>query len=125
MPFHRERYPADWKTISLAVRERAGNRCEWCGARNHAVGWRDADGEFHEVSAEEAEGLAADRIRTIRIILTVAHLDHDTHNNASANHAALCQQCHLRHDARLHAQHAAQTRRGKRMAAGQRKMWEN
>ncbi len=25
-----KRYPADWKSICSRIRERAGNRCEWC-----------------------------------------------------------------------------------------------
>jgi 5-methylcytosine-specific restriction endonuclease McrA len=49
--------------------------------------------------------------RPIRIVLTIAHLDHDTTNNEMSNLAALCQRCHLRYDARLHAESAMRTRR--------------
>jgi hypothetical protein len=31
---NRRRYPADWPAISRRIRERAGQRCEWCGAPN-------------------------------------------------------------------------------------------
>jgi hypothetical protein len=50
------------------------------------------------------------------IVLTVAHLDHDPANNVDANLSALCQQCHLRHDAGHHAKNAARTRQAKKDA---------
>lgn len=56
MPIRPERrglYPADWLAISARIRERAGNRCEWCGARNGAIGYRDEKGAFHELSPAE------------------------------------------------------------------------
>lgn len=31
---NRGRYPADWPAISRRIRERAGQRCEWCAAPN-------------------------------------------------------------------------------------------
>ena len=67
--------PDDWPEISACIRfERAGDRCEWCGAANH---W------FHPEMGSV-------------VVLTVAHLDHDTANNADDNLAALC---HNRYDA--------------------------
>jgi 5-methylcytosine-specific restriction endonuclease McrA len=118
-PENKALYPRDWPAIREGILERAGNRCEWCGVENRAVGYRDAQGRFHEdpagaeVMALEAEPGA------VKIVLTVAHLDHDPTNNAKSNLAALCQQCHLRHDAREHAAHAAETRRRQREQAGQ------
>jgi hypothetical protein len=54
-PENRGRYPADWPAISRRIRfERAGNKCEQCGATNHAP---------HPVTGS-------------RVVLTVAHLDH-------------------------------------------------
>jgi len=46
----------------------------------------------------------------IVIVLTMAHLDHDIQNNAPENLKALCQRCHIRHDARHHAKNAKATR---------------
>jgi hypothetical protein len=55
------------------------------------------------------------------IVLTVAHLDRDiTHNNPD-NLAALCQKCHLGHDARQHvetARHNREQRDGQAMLEG-------
>lgn len=95
MPMDKSRYPLDWNEISRRIRfERAGGCCEWCGAVNATS---------HPVTGS-------------KVVLTVAHIDHDTTNNADENLAALCQKCHLRHDAKIHAQHAAETRRRKRDA---------
>jgi 5-methylcytosine-specific restriction endonuclease McrA len=94
MPFHAERYPKDWKEISLRVRKRAGDLCEFCGAVNR---------QPHPVTGS-------------RVVLTVAHLDHNPQNCADDNLRALCQRCHLTYDARHHAQNAAITRRAARLS---------
>ncbi len=90
-PENRARYPADWKLRSRFVRfVRARNRCEWCGAAN---------GEPHPITGS-------------RVVLTVAHVhDHRPEAASLLNLAALCQRCHLRHDAKLHAENAAARRR--------------
>ncbi len=90
-------YPANWKQISLRIRERDGWRCKWCDAEN---------------------GKPNPRTGSI-VVLTTAHVNHDTTDNSDANLAALCQRCHLRHDAQYHASNAARTRRAKRVSAGQ------
>ena len=61
--------------------------------------------------------------RRIHGSFTVAHLDHDPTNNDPTNLRALCQRCHLTHDAKLHAQHAAITRRQRQIEAGQLTLW--
>jgi hypothetical protein len=71
--------------------ERADNKCEWCGVTNYEYGYRDVTGLYWFPVDSEAE---AQRLRqesgiaTVRIILTVAHLDHDITNNDPANLAA-------------------------------------
>lgn len=103
MPIRPERkalYPADWKAISLRKREAAGWRCEWCPAEN---------AKPHPVTGST-------------VVLTVAHLDHDETNVSDANLAALCQRCHLRYDAKHHAQNARATRLRK---LGQMSLWPN
>ena len=94
MPIKKEnrgRYPADWKLRSRFVRfYRARNRCEWCGARN---------GEPHPITGS-------------RVVLTSAHVfDHRPEAASLLNLAALCQKCHLTHDAKRHAQSARESRR--------------
>lgn len=97
MPFKRELYPPDWERISLWVRSKAEWRCEFCGAKQ---------GEPHPATGS-------------RVVLTVAHLDHNPQNCIEENLAALCQRCHLRYDAELHRRNAALTRRRRLIEAGQ------
>lgn len=114
MTFRAERYPKNWSEIRAAILTRAKNRCETCGAPNHeaivrGVG-KDAgtyamfDGGdcFDAETGEErgaVRGSEYDAGSLVRVILTVAHLDHDESNNDPANLKALCQMHHLRHDA--------------------------
>lgn len=97
MPMDMSKYPQNWHEISKRIRDEAGQRCEFCGASNY---------QLHPDTGS-------------RVVLTVAHLDHDTTNNTRANLRALCQRCHLTHDAPYHARNAALTRRRRLVEAGQ------
>ena len=93
MPIRKEnkaKYPKCWEEISCRIRiERAQNRCEGCGAVNY---------EYHPVTGS-------------RVVLTVAHLDHDPANcdgmdkgfpmlsKEKSNLRAWCQKCHNTYDA--------------------------
>lgn len=116
-PENKARYPKNWNEISQRIRHRAGNHCEWCGAENHARGGRDSSGKFHKAvpRGESLQGLMWPALRDyamcedghrhyiIRIVLTVAHIDHTPENCSDDNLAALCQRCHNRHDAKMRA----------------------
>lgn len=123
MPVDTSKYPSNWKQISAAIRERDGHRCKWCGVPNGERGARDQHDQWHEESAIHnlnssiGESLFGEFPKVIKIVLTVAHIDHDTTNNSEDNLAALCQRCHLRHDAKQHAANAKRTRDKKRRAA--------
>ncbi len=97
----RHLYPADWEAISLAIRDRAGWCCE--GSPRYPE-CRARHGELHPVTGS-------------RVVLTVAHLDHDTTNNDPANLRAMCQRCHLTYDAAHHAANARRTRAEQRRGA--------
>lgn len=98
MPIQRGRYPSDWDKISLARREQAGWKCEWCGI------------------AQGTEVLGS-KGKPYKIVLTVAHLGPNRDDKMDcSNIAALCQRCHLRYDHADHIAHAAETRRRKRLA---------
>jgi hypothetical protein len=43
-------------------------------------------------------------LRVVRIVLTVAHLNHDPRDNREENLKALCQWCHLNYDKLHHAE---------------------
>jgi 5-methylcytosine-specific restriction endonuclease McrA len=100
MPITAERktlYPKDWKAISLSIRKRAGWVCEGSPAYPNC---RAVTYESHPVTGS-------------KVILTVAHLDHDPKNCDPANLKAWCQRCHLTYDAGFHALNAVRTRRAK------------
>jgi hypothetical protein len=127
-PSERARYPKDWPEISLRIREREGNRCAWCGAPNgQEIRRLKSDpsryvtctrfgviAEFDRLGSLEA--VEAKWLRPIRVVLTVAHLDHTPEHCADDNLVALCQRCHLAYDAKHHATNAAETRQTKRDA---------
>lgn len=58
-------------------------------------------------------GWTSYRLRIIRIVLTVAHINHDPTDNCPENLKALCQRCHNR----LDAQHRAAGRKARARAA--------
>ena len=67
---NRNRYPANWSTeIVPRIRERSGGQCEKCGAINHS--W---------VNRRTRELCLSDEDEAIRVVLTVAHLDHQPEN---------------------------------------------
>lgn len=108
LPENRHKYPDNWKEIRAEILNRAKDACEFCGLRNHIKGIRDSDGYFYR---EEGEWSGV--MKQIKIVLTIAHLDHDPTNNDFANLRALCQQCHNRYD----AEHRATTRRQRQKGA--------
>lgn len=123
MPIDYRKYPTNWKQLRQAALIRAGNRCEWphCGAPNYAEGMRLPDGSFRVPSnGTEGDYLEEHGAKYVaKIVLTIAHLDHDLGNNDLRNLRALCQYHHLRLDAKQHAVNAAETRRRKKIERGQ------
>lgn len=81
---NRERYPWNWRWISWhIIHSRAAERCEGilengerCGAINH---------ELHPLTGK-------------KVVLSVAHLDHNPENSTDDNMRAFCQRCHNRWD---------------------------
>lgn len=101
MPINYKKYPPNWKELRAAVLKRANNRCEFCGVKNYDFGTRDKKGNFTPIdSYMEMENAVMDGENVIKIILTVAHLDHDetNHDVKIERLAALCQRCHLNYD---------------------------
>lgn len=124
MPINYKNYPENWKTkIRPAIMERAKNCCEFCGVKNYAYVFRgiinknqptekevyqNADGDVFD--ANNSQFLFNDfwvniypltgkpEQKAVKIVLTIAHLDHDINNNDYSNLKALCQRCHNRYD---------------------------
>eukprot|EP01037_Dinobryon_pediforme_P017091 gene17091-17281_t len=92
--------------------ERAKGRCEHCrrphGQTVYHLGdgrWWDQDSLTWRNGSGRGLKLLADApspdhpgIRTTRVVLATAHLDHDPTNNRQKNLKALCQRCHILHD---------------------------
>lgn len=124
MPIDYQNYPPNWKSeIRPAILERAKNRCEICNVPNYSVIFRgylnvnkpdekevyqDAEGRVYDAdnSVYLFTGFEADIFplngnpyaHAIKVVLTIAHLDHDLNNNDYKNLKALCQRCHNRYD---------------------------
>lgn len=120
-PENRGRYPKDWPAISRRIRfERAQNKCEECGVENYALGGRRADGTWMPAQPTGDNGLRLTwpkpgdwswcgdpetqgqaMLRIVRIVLTVAHMNHQPEDCADDNLKALCQRCHNLYDAAM------------------------
>ncbi len=125
---HRWLYPIDWRELSAVIRfGRAKGRCEHC-CRPHgqdvlhlgngiwwdenASRWRDGRGRGvrHlptpvDISRAQPGFVGIDppsQFRVTRVVLASAHLNHDPSDNRPRNLAALCQRCHMSHDASEH-----------------------
>jgi 5-methylcytosine-specific restriction endonuclease McrA len=86
-PENRHRYPPrkQWREIRAIILKRANHKCEFCGVPNHTV----RNNAF--------------------IRLAVAHLDQQPENNHPSNLRALCEKCHLKHDAPYRHLHFRET----------------
>lgn len=130
-PENKGLYPANWKEVVAAIRERSGNRCETCGVSNGEWVARTPDRKKFVHVMEVAPtvplqpfgnapvfvaatgattGEVAAQIELhnpVRIVLTVAHLNHDPTDNRPENLRHWCQLHHNQHD----AAHRAENRR--------------
>ncbi len=98
MPCDYSKYPKNWKTVIRPdILKRAGNKCEQCGALNYTA---------HPVTGS-------------KVVLTIAHIDHDTTHNDYANLRAWCQRCHNTHDVDFRKKNRAATLIEKQKESGQ------
>jgi hypothetical protein len=106
MPISREKaalYPPDWTLIANDVKIAANWECQGIDRYPNC---RARHGERHPITGS-------------RVVITVAHLDHNPAHCARENLRALCQRCHLTYDAELHALSAMTTKQRRLRAAGQ------
>lgn len=130
-PENKARYPKDWPQISLRIRERAGQKCEECGIPNYELGGRDENGDWYKADPLGCDGNmplpgqfsrctrngVTKQLRIVKIILTVAHLDHQPENCADDNLRAWCQRCHNRYDMAMRRAGIRERQRAKAAAA--------
>ena len=83
MPMDRKRYPKEWKLISKSIKDAVGWKCQKCGKQCRRPG---------------------EPFDTHKRTLTVAHLNHIPEDVRPENLMAMCAPCHLRYDAKHHAE---------------------
>lgn len=116
MPIDYSKYPPNWKTeIVPEVRKRSGDRCEVCRLANGQKVWsysiwvkevnRYKLKSFWTESKSDLrriEPFTHRPTKQVKVVLTVAHLDHDEENWSvdldRLKH--MCQYCHLNYDAK-------------------------
>ncbi|MGQ0738267.1 MAG: hypothetical protein ACT4OJ_04335 [Bacteroidota bacterium] len=109
MPVNYKDYHPKWKLISMMIRlRRAGNRCEKCHIHNGAVVKRTKGDMWRTPSVQEWDMIHS-RIRYshsnmseslkyhgfTKIVLTVAHFEHDNTINRFCYLLSLCHLCDL------------------------------
>jgi 5-methylcytosine-specific restriction endonuclease McrA len=101
LPHNPARYNPDWPAVSQRIRERDGHKCARCGVVDRSAGYWDGNA-FVTITPPERDILVAaaedEGRKVITVILTVAHLDQDSRNDADSNLLLLCARCHRAHD---------------------------
>jgi hypothetical protein len=123
MPINYKKYPKNWKTeIRPRILQRANNKCESCGVENYKVIFRgilNGQDVYQDLNGDIFSAIDSTLIlsefedyleeikpnqKAIKVVLTIAHLDHDAdnHNVSDDRLKALCQKCHLAYDKEYH-----------------------
>lgn len=120
-----------WNAKRAEILARAENKCEECGVKNHAVGYRNTAGKFirlggnshldkagfGELTLKEAREIAKNGYDLFGddgffvVVLTISHTNHNTQNNDNSNLRALCCRCHNLHDVEYRKTNRAKTAR--------------
>jgi len=118
MPIDYKEYHPEWKTkIRPDILDRDNNCCKFCGVKNLSIIHRTGKGINDWVywpEGMESEAWTLDGLKSTKVVLTIAHLDHDKTNNDYDNLAALCQKCHLGIDLKHHMKNARDTNERKK-----------
>lgn len=124
MPMDRSRYPDNWKEIADAVKDRAGWKCEECGAEHDSYILRDNSTPegWHYLTHEEEQNYLEGLLKGVtHVILTVHHIGvekpdgtpgdpNDKMDCRPENLIALCQYHHLLADRANNVQLSRETR---------------
>ena len=122
-PELRQFYGREWRTVTRPrILARAANCCERCGVPNHSTAvryrfyWRLLPLPFEELFNDRIRlqsvrwkinnigqmTVSVLYCRVVRIVLTIAHLNHQAGDDRDENLLALCQWCHLSNDRHHH-----------------------
>jgi hypothetical protein len=122
-------YGVEWRAVRARILARAGNCCEQCGKPDRLAVWvyssqdcgqywslclgpsqdwiyclYGGGGNFRLNPSGTTEAQESGRLRLIRVVLTIAHLNHVAGDDRDENLKALCQWCHLNFDVLHHKQ---------------------
>ena len=97
MPMDKSRYPKNWKDIAMNVKTVSGWKCMECGMQCRKPG---------------------EPFDTHRRTLTVHHINHIPEDCREENLIALCASCHLKTDAKFHAENRKKRRKEQCCAKG-------
>jgi len=86
-PENKHLYPDNWPEIRERIRIRAKDQCENCKVINHSY-----------INRKTRELCLSDEYDAIRVVCTVAHLDHHPENCEDENLRFWCQKCHNTYD---------------------------
>lgn len=113
MPIDYSKYPKNWLSeIRPRIMARANNKCEMCGLEHNQIIYsiklyiRNNGYKYRSIWFSRKQDALRETlnntIKQVKVILTIAHLDHDETNlNIKDNRLkAMCQICHLRYDAK-------------------------
>lgn len=114
MPIDYKKYPPNWlKEIRPRIMARANDKCEVCRLEHrqvvYAIKLKINDNGNYKLKTiwfrvkEDAEREdLLNNLKEVKVILTIAHLDHDelNHDIKDERLMAMCQICHLRYDAK-------------------------
>ena len=106
MPIDYKKYPSNWVTeIRPRIMKRANNTCEFegCTFKHKEIVWSVKNGNVRKWFRNYDDAFKVDpNPKQVKVILTVAHLDHDESNPNVLDDRlkAACQLCHLRYDAK-------------------------
>jgi hypothetical protein len=104
MPIDYSKYPPNWKSeIRPRIMDRADNTCEFEGCDfKHKEEVYSVKEKGKPVVWQREEPYYLDGVKKVKVILTIAHLDHDETNQDVKDDRlkAACQLCHLRYDAK-------------------------
>jgi len=120
MPINYQDYSLNWFShIRPQILKRANNSCEVCSVKNYSVYYGSPDTRqiislpklehLQECRSYSESRTIAKKLNNIAglkvwkvIVLTIAHLNHNTKDDREHNLKCLCQRCHLKHDLKHH-----------------------
>jgi len=120
-------YGKEWREVTRPrILARATNKCEKCGVPNREtvlrtggwwlefkVSWKDRVQRMWRDQLGLPRGSRrpkGTKVRRVKIVLTIAHLDQTPGHDHDDNLAAMCQWCHLSYDREQHMKNGRETR---------------